>query len=62
MSRPDIKKFSGKHLDMWIGQYFSSLTDVQKYSLGEWLAEFLPQLCNTEVLEYLHPHKPHKKP
>lgn len=50
----DMKAFTAKHLDMWIAQYFSSEKDRQKYTLGEWMAEFLPQLCNTDVLKYLN--------
>ncbi len=48
--------FVGRYLDLCIAQYFNSPEDRQKYTLGEWLAEYLPKVCSNFVLEYLHPH------
>lgn len=41
------QEFVGRHLDGWIAQYFSCSEDRNKYTLGEFLAEWLPQVGNT---------------
>ena len=53
-NKPVIKESDvARHLNMWIGLYFSNKESIQEFTLGEFLAHMLPRACNVYILQWI---------